>query len=61
VSCVNSDFSDGYKTKVDRSNACYDTSKSVVIKIVDRWANYLLQPQSMQHIASSAQSAAVCW
>jgi hypothetical protein len=36
VSCVDSDFSDGYGAKMDRSSACYDTSKSVVIKIVDR-------------------------
>jgi hypothetical protein len=37
VSCVDSDFNDGYGAKCSRSNACYDTSKSVVIKIVDRW------------------------
>ncbi|KAF6265353.1 hypothetical protein COO60DRAFT_1689872 [Scenedesmus sp. NREL 46B-D3] len=37
VSCVDSDFSDGFGSTLQRSSACYDTSRSVVIQIVDRW------------------------
>lgn len=35
---MNEDFHDGYGNLVQRSNACYDENKFVIIKIIDRWA-----------------------
>ncbi|GLC43198.1 hypothetical protein PLESTF_001191300 [Pleodorina starrii] len=35
IKCRNADFSDGNGEYLQRSNACYDESKSVIITIVD--------------------------
>jgi len=36
VACENKDFFDNYGGWQQRSSACYDTSRTVVVKIVDR-------------------------
>ncbi|GBF90955.1 hypothetical protein Rsub_03810 [Raphidocelis subcapitata] len=35
VACIDSTFNDGYGKYMDRSSACYDQKRSVVVKIVD--------------------------
>lgn len=35
VKCRNADFTDGYGKPIERSSACYDESKSVVVRAVD--------------------------
>jgi hypothetical protein len=36
VACVNKDFTDRYGGQLERSSACYDEARTVVVKIVDR-------------------------
>ena len=39
VACVDRDFSDGYGERLQRTGACYDAGRTVVVKIVDRCAD----------------------
>ena len=44
VACVNKDFADSFGQWQQRSNACYDESRTVVVKIVDRCVPHALGP-----------------
>jgi hypothetical protein len=59
LQCVNKDFHDGYGQPVRRSGACYDESKKVVVKIIDRQAH---QPggQPWAHVIPGTLSATPC-
>jgi hypothetical protein len=55
VACRNVDFHDGYGAVQQRSGACYDETRSIVVKIVDRCAG-----SAHAALACSPQHAAPC-
>ena len=48
VACNPKTITDRYGEVLDRQNACYDTSKTIVVKVIDRYVKGLLRSEDIE-------------